>query len=274
MRVLYSDNGTLTDITKKVENYKSGTFAFNYVAGEDCFYIGSDLPLNHLFFKFQTLNLVPATVSVEYWSEGSWTPVVDIMDETDGFTSSNYIEFTPNKQAFWRRESTNDQGQSIPDLISVSIYDQFWIKVTLSVDLTPGTTLSWVGNLFSNDLDLFAELPSLNRPALMSHFQSGKTNWEEQHVRAADLLIKELKNRNIIRDPGQILRREDYRLASVSKCAQVIFTALGDDYVDDAVRAASEFKARVDSATPVIDQNMNAIPEVQEKLQKMGFISR
>ena len=87
-------------------------------------------------------------------------------------------------------------------------------------------------DIFSNDSDLGSEFPDLVLSATMTAFATGKTSWEEQHVRAAEILIKDLKKVKGIHSSSQILDHNDFRLASVCKVAEIIYTAFGNDYLE------------------------------------------
>jgi hypothetical protein len=275
MRVLYGDNGTLTDISAAMTSYKSGTHTFSYVSGQDYIYLGSDLPFNHFYVKMGgTVNAIASTMAVELWDGKEWVAVAEVRDGTNGLFQSGMVEIVPDKDEDWQRESTNHNGDQITGLTSVTIYDMYWVRVSFGTTMTPSTVLSWMGNLFSDDNDLYGEYPVFNSTALKTQFESGKTTWEEQHVRAAEMVIKDLKSKQVVLSGSQILERDDYRLASVCKTAQIIFTAMGDDYVDDAATAKKEYDMRMDLSVHKIDLNNDGILDVKERFSRVGFFSR
>lgn len=275
MRILYSDNGTLTEVTKTLGDYKSGDLTFSYVAGQDYIYIGSDVPLNHFYIKMgATVNAVSASMIIEIWNGKEWIDVVHTLDESNALFLSGFVEFVPDRDDLWQMESTNYKGEQVTGLSGVVIYDQYWFRISFDATLTPSTVISWIGNLFSVDNDLFSEFPVFNSSTLKTAFESSKTTWEEQHVRAAEMIIKDLKKKQIISAAGQILERDDYRLASVSKTAQIIFTAMGDDYLDDLVEARKEYDSRLDSSIHKIDRNADGILDEKEKFVRSGFMTR
>lgn len=273
-RVLFSDNGTLIDYTTALNNYVSGSKTFNYTTAQDALYIGSKLPFNHIYFKLGTLNVVAATMSVSYWSGTTWEPVVELTDETSGFTSSGFIKFTPSKQSQWQMASTNNDGSSITDLTSVTIYDLYWLKITFDATLTTSTTITWAGNLFSDDDDLATEFPDFAKTSVKTSFAAGKTNWQEQHVKAAAVLAQDLVDMGIIYETGQILNRQDYIEASVMKTAEIIYRALGDDFSDQRQQAREEYQLRLAKRVHKIDNNADAIEQVVERRQETGWMSR
>jgi hypothetical protein len=275
MRILYSDNGTVSDSTTSVANYKTGDLTFSYVASQDYIYIGSDLPFNHFYLKMGgTVNAVSATMAIELWDGKEWVDTVEVLDGTNGLSQSGFVQFTPNKDEDWQRESTNHNGNRVEGLTSIVIYDMYWMRISFNATLTPSIIVSWIGNLFSDDNDLYGEYPVFNSTALKTQFETAKSTWEEQHVRAAEMVIKDLKSKQVILSGSQILERDDYRLPAVCKTAQIIFTAMGDDYVDDAATAKKEYDMRMDLSVHKIDLNNDGILDVKEQFSRVGFFSR
>ena len=273
-RVLFSDNGTLIDFTSAVNNYATGTKNFNYTTSQDALYIGSKMPFNHIYFKLGAANNVSATTTVAYWTSGGWQTMVELTDDTNGFTESGFIRFTPSKQAQWQMASTSGDGSTVNGLESVVIYDQYWLKVTFNATLLSTTYIDWIGNIFSNDDDLISEFPDMANQNVKTSFKPGKLDWEEQHVKAAQILAQDLVDKGIIYETGQILRSEDYREASVMKTAEIIFRALGDDHTDNRQQAREEYQLRLAKRIHTIDKNSDAIEQVVEAQRESGWLSR
>lgn len=271
-RVIYSDNGTLKDISVQVNNYFNGTSQLN-LKTTDYLYIGSRLPFNHVYLKFSENNTVNTSLSVEYWSNEGWTNCVEVLDQTNGFKNDGHIEFTPNRQTSWAMESTNDEGESVDGLESVTIYSKYWIRIKSSANMAD-CVIQWVGNIFSDDFDLSSEYPDLVRSEVLSSFKVGKLNWEEQHVKAAELVISDLIDKNVIKDKGQILNWRDFTSASIQKAAEIIFNSFGDDYRDNSADARKEYNARISKRIYKVDLNKNGIEDVKESFNSSGFLSR
>lgn len=276
-RILFSDNGSLKDLSQKLNNLFTGLEAFDYVAAEDFLYIGARLPFNHIYFKLgSVLNLVPAKMKIEYYDGTRWIETVEVIDGTQGFASSGMVQFTPNRINQWTARSTKDAGEEITELKTVVIYDRYWIRISFDVDLTPAIEVSWVGNIFSADEDLSGEFPDFAKTARKVSFKPGKTDWFDQHAIAAQVIVSDLIEMGTIREKGQILNWSDFTLASVSKVAEIIFTASGDDYVDDRNSARQEYKARLKSASPKIDKDLDGIESQVEAIEtsSQGWFSR
>jgi hypothetical protein len=268
-RALFSDNGTLSDFSVALNEYSTKTKLFDYTTAQDALYLGARVPFNHLYFKLSSLNLVASTMTVQYWNGSSWESAVELFDETQGFTQSGFMQFTPNKNVSWMiADSANVTG-----ITSATIYDRYWIKITFSATMTGTTALDWIGNLFSDDQDLAAEYPDLARSTVMTSFAAGKTSWQEQSVKAAAVLVQDLINKGVLKNGSQILDWREFTLASVQKTAEIIFHAFGDDYVDQEISARKEYNERLSKAFYRIDRNENAKEDPEEETFE-GFLSR
>lgn len=274
-RILYSNNGVITDYSRELTKYATGTATIaGFIAAEDYFYLGARVPFNHFYFKLTTPNLVPTTLTLQYWDGRTWIDMYEAVDETKGFTQSGFIYFVPKKDNGWYRESTKDKGEEITGLTGINIYDLFWMRIKSSADLTPSIVISWVGQKFSDDTDLGDEFPDLLDTDMLSAFGAGKTSWEAQHVKAAELLTQDLIKAEIINHKEQILVKEEFCLASVQKVAELIYNGMGDDYLDQKVSAQAEYKSRLNKSIYRVDTNESAILDIKEDAARSGFLSR
>lgn len=278
-RVLFSDNGTLSDISRPLAKYRSGESSFTFVATDDAIYIGSLLPFNHLYFKLgSNVNANASEVSIKTYNGSEFVPVVNIVDETAvsgaSLAQSGFIQWLTDQNESWEREDTSNDGVSIiTELGSVTIYDKYWLEIKFSNDLT-AVDLQWLGQIFSDDDDLRSEYPDLLRSNVLAAFESGKTDWQEQHARAAELIAKDLVSKRIIDRKEQIVDRDAYKLASVSKVAELIFKSFGDDYINDRTAARQEYDARMNKAIYNVDKDKDARLDVDEAVQQNGWLNR
>lgn len=272
-RIFYSDNGVLTDLSSNLNKYNTVSSAFDYIAGEDYIYIGARLPFNSLYFKLDNQNANPATMIIETWTGTGWTIVDDIIDLTQGFNTSGNVIFVPDQHSTWSFSNTNN-GSYVTGLETVKINNLYWMRVSFSDDLQPNTSIFWIGNIFADDEDLGAEFPDLVKNSVQVAFSPGKQNWEEQHVRAAELVVQDLQINRVIVDSGQLLELEDLRGAAVQKCAEIIFGAFGDDFADQRRTAREEYQRRISNPAKKIDLNHNGIEDADEKINTTGWLSR
>lgn len=275
-RILYSDNGVLTDFSAELNKLRSGekTIA-NWVAAEDALYVGNIAPFNHFLLKFgATKNTLASNMTVQYWGGRIWEDTVETIDGTEGFQQEGFISWVPDRNAAWNRSNTNSDGQNITGLTTVQIYDLYWIKITFSADLDPNIVLSYLGQQFSDDDDLAIEYPDLVRSDVLTQFESGKTNWQEQAIRAAGIIANELTNARIIWSKNQILERDVFRLASVSKVAELAYSAFGDDYLNDKQAARQEYQSRMKKSIYAVDLNEDGELSIGEQRIRSGYLSR
>jgi len=284
-RVLYSDNDIIDDISNLINRYRNGTRTFSFVAAEDYFYIGNIGAFNHFFVKLSTPSVVSTGLKVEYFSgsTNTWAEAVETFDETDAFTQSGYVTFTPNINDAWEIADCKydaagnvefSNGRNQHQSGETIVYDKYWVRVSFANDLTPSTVLDWIGQKFCDDDDIRAEYPDLLRSNVLDAFESGKTDWEEQCVKASEILVQDLKKQNVISSKGQILERNTFTLATVSKAAELIFTSFGDDYIDNRTQARNEYQSRLNSSIYDVDLNNDGILSRGEAGARQGFMKR
>jgi hypothetical protein len=273
-RIFYSQNGILRDFSVNLNKYDETESEFHYIPGEDYIYFGSRLPFNSIYIKLKKNNNQSANMYVEVFDGNKWQFVNELIDETGAFHHSGYITFTPDRDTGWSMKDTNSGGDTVPGLESVKIYDKYWMRISFDAELANKVSITWIGHIFADDQDLGSEYPDLMKSSVKTSFKPGKQNWEEQLVRASEVIIEDLMiNRNII-DSSQILDRYDYRSACIQKCAEIIFNAFGDDFLDQKQIARAEYQRRLSVPYKKIDRNANAIEEVSEARNGEGWLSR
>jgi hypothetical protein len=269
--ILLDVSGTLTDITNQLEDYHNGNVTAT-ISDTRFLYIGSQFPFNSKYFKLGIVNATASNITYEYHDGSVWRPFVHTQDgcklTTAGFGQSGEIRLTPDREYLWQRQDTDD----IPELVNVILYDLYWMRIKSSVSISP--RLDWVGRLFCNSNDIKAEYPDLGRSAFFTAFASGKTDWEEQIVTASRLVVEDLISKNIISNQNQILLTDKLKSATVSKTAELIFSALGNDHVDDMNKAHANYKDRLHNKLFGIDLNSNARIEPQEVITRTGRLRR
>ena len=274
MRVFYDNNAEITEVTNLVKRIDQTNLVFSYEAGQ-FMYLLSDLPFNHIYLSLgSVVNAVSATIKIEYYSSNGWVEVVNINDLTNNIAKSGHIEFTPNRDLSWKMGSTNSSGDKIDGLESISVYDVYAVRISFNQTLTEDVQINYIGHCFSDDIDLYSEFPIFNDADFLNAFKSGKTGWEEQSIKAADIIIKDLKSKNVICGDGQILDRYLFTNASIQKTAEIIFSSFGSDYVNQKIDARKEYSARMDMKIFKEDKNNNAIPDAVEKVQASGWLLR
>lgn len=274
-RIIWSDNGTLIDISTELNEILTGTKVLPIVAAEDALYIGSDLPFNHRYMHVSVANDVVSAMTVALWSGSVWNNAVDIMDGTTSggatLAQSGVLSWVPERTKPWNRDLSTE---NITALSTLKIYDLYWARIRFSVSLKATTALTFMGNRFSADTDLFAQYPDLNNSDYMTSFASGKTSWNDQALTAAEYVIQDLKEMNVIRSQSQILDWVIFRNASVHKTAEIIYRSFGKDYLDNVKLAQAAYKASLKLGIYNVDTNANAALDESERKQTSEFLKR
>ena len=279
-RFIHSDNATLKDYSTEMNDYYSGTAVIDYFTGQDYIYIGSRFPFNSFYLKVASVNAVSATPTIEYWGGNEWETAVEIIDETASsgvpLAQDGWITFTPDKQEGWNIDDTikSNGSEEIDGLGSISIYDHYWVRISYSATLTSTTELSFIGYIFSNDNHLKAEYIELTKSTFLDAYESGKTNWEEQHLRASEVLIDDLISDGIVNSGNQLLDRRKLIRVNVCKAAELIYDQFGDDYIDQRDQALIKYNKRKSKGIFNVDINNNAIIDQRETTERMGRLIR
>lgn len=277
-RTIWSDNGTLKDISVEVGKYNVGTKIIPIVASEDFIYIGSDFPFNHRYIDIVTANDQASSISVALWDGDSWVSTSDLIDQTSlaGVTlaQSGILSFVKATRDTWGRESTNNEGDQVQGLTGINILNLYWARLTFTGDLKATTEIKYIGHKFSDDNLLGVLYPDLVRSEVLVQFKTGKTSWLEQHIQAAQDIISDLKNRNIIKSENQILDWEQFSVASVHRVAMIAFNAFGKDFLELKAAAEAEYKKELNKTLYNIDLNNNATLDPIERVFTQGTLYR
>lgn len=278
-RVLFYHASVFSDLSVSLSNFHSSTETFNYVASADYLYIGSDLPFNHRYFDVGTPNDVAATLSVDVWSGSAWIPAVDVIDETRNaaghpFAQSGIISWQVDWDASsWNFDDTDEM--TAPMTSAPKIFGLYWARLSWSANLKNTMTLAYVGHKFSSDEALEAEYPELALSNIKTAFESGKTDWKEQTLVAAEYIIQDLRGKkNLIQSPNQILDWRIFEKASIHKTAEIVYRAFGDDYENDLLKAMRAYKDSMDLKRFHIDQNRDATLTEAEKVDLVTYAKR
>lgn len=277
-KFIYSDNGTLTDYSNLVSNYKGNAINLPIVASEDAIFIGVRYPLNSFFLDVTVPNDATSAMSVSYWDGSEFRSVIEQIDETidSGATlaQSGHLSFVHNRNYPIKSEDTQStQGtENITGLGDVNIYERYWYKLTFSADLNALFSLNFLGYLFNSDDDIYSIYPDLVN--YLDRYESGKTTWEEQSIKAAEFLIKDLIEANIIKSGNQIMNVKKLKNAAVFKVAEIIFTSFGSDYEDDRLTARTNYQSERKLSVYDVDKNNDGNLSTIETETRTGRLYR
>lgn len=269
-RVLFWDDSasSFTDITKQVNTNDSSSASLTFDAG-DKLYIGSYFPINHKYLRVSTANIVPSTVSIEYYGASQWNAVVDTLDYTDSagvpLSQSGILQFTPDRDEPWNLVTDSSDESFLTEFASGPvIYDKYWTRISFSAVVS--FDLQYVGALLANESDLTDEYPHLNQSVLLSSWEAGKTDWFDQRLAASEYVIKDLTKKSVIIERSQVLDVATLQDAAVHKCAVIIMNGLGaKNYVAEIEAAQKMYSLAINIKKYDIDANANGQKERFEK---------
>ena len=276
-RIIFSNNGVLTDLSITLNDADEGTYVPGIVAAEDYLYVASPMPFNHKWFQLGTVvNAASSAIAVHLWHDNAWQAAADVMDytSTSGATlaKSGVVQFRPEiESGGWTRQRLSSEVTGIEAL---EIYNMYWVRFSFSQNLTAGTVLKYVGQRFSKDTDLYAEYPDLNNTVLLSNWASGKTTWDDQHALAANRIIQKLISSNIIYDSNEILDWELFTEASVHKTAEIIYAGLGPSMLENRKIAIEKYDKAINMSYFNADKNGDAVLDDYEKRRTTAEMSR
>lgn len=274
-RVIFDNNGTLEDFSVETSDYKSASKVMAFVSGEDYLYIGGDMPFNHRYFDMAVVNDQAATVTVDIWDGSEWEAAVDVLDETSSggvsLAGSGLIRWTPERDTTW---GTEDTTENIPDLAELKIYDLYWVRLKWNASLKATTAFNYIGHRFSNDADLAIKYPNLLRSNILAAFQTGKTDWDDQHFYAAEEIILKMRKKKQFFSPNLILDPSVFEFASIHRVAYNIYSSFGDEYEDNQKKADAEFMKAFNGIDFDFDKDMDGRMDIHDKVTSVAWRRR
>jgi hypothetical protein len=266
IRVLYSDNGVLTDYSLEAQDGTGITLPV--VAAEDYIYVGQYYPFNNIFFRSSVANTTTSTVSVQYWSSYQWIDAVDVLDGTKvagkTLAQSGVVTFSPDDENGWTEVvDTEDVARSVPTELNTKVmYNLYWARVKFSANLLNTTKVSKIGYKFTRESVIAMLDPDINE--YLTNWAAGKTNWEDQSIAASELVILDLKGKGLIRNPAQILRFDELYYAVAWKTLSLIYGGLGNKFNEKRAYAEDQYRAIVNTAKMLVDADNNAFVNKNE----------
>lgn len=274
-RILFSDDGTIVDKSSDLNNFRRATSGFAVVAAEDYLYVGSSLPFVNRYFDIGVANDQASVLSVEIWTGNDWESAVDVRDETSvggvSLARSGLVQWTTDYNSNWVSERTSED---VTGLSTVNIYDFYWVRFSWGSDLGAGTTLNYIGHRFCDDDDLATDYPDLNRTNVKTGFESGKTDWKEQGIRASEDIIFKLNQKRVIINGNQIFDPYQFKSAAVHKLAAIIMRGFGEQYGDRLAAAEAAYESELNSASFSIDRDRDGHLEELEVTKHHVGLSR
>lgn len=248
-----------TETTAQTASLSSDTLAFN-LATTDAFYIGFPYPFASRHIQVSTANTVASVLTVQYWDGTNWQAVDDLVDgtSTGGKTiaQSGFIAWQ-NKSDWFKDDLTGVDAD----------IQMYWIKLTVSVNLSASTAIQSVVNLFSDDTLLRILYPELIIDS--RYLPDSRTNFLEQHEVAKDQVVLRLKQRQLIDNEGQIIDINPVALAATHYCAFLILNPIATDDTTRQMRddALKNFSQEIGQLRLAIDADKDGEVSEVERLE-------
>jgi hypothetical protein len=255
-----------TETTEQTASINTAALSFVLLT-TDSFYIGFFGKFASRYFSFTIPNTNAATLSVEFWDGTAWAPVLDIVDQTNGFTQSGFVS--------WINEETWKKSEQAP-ITSASGTDSelYWIRIKTDTNFSAGTELQSVLNLFSDDelvRPLYPEIITDSR-----FLPPGRTDFLEQHQQAKARVIRRLNQKGILKDESQIIDINQVSEAAVHAFADIVLSpiATSDNLIEILNRAKANFESELTRVNLGVDLNKDGIVTENEQRVDSGRLFR
>lgn len=274
-RILYSDNGTITDKSLVWCDYMADTDLAVLTKDEDAIYIGSLVPFNSIYFDVSVANDVAASLSVKIWNNRTWESAVDLIDatSTSGKTlaKSGVLKWTTQELKGWTSEN---YSYDITGLETTEIYNLYWIKITSTATLKLTTAINYIGHRFASSSDLYSLYPDLNNSVQMAAYKTGSTDWNEQMLNASEFIVRDLIGRGIIKSGFQLFDYTRFKNACIHKAAEIIYNAYGQAYTDIRNDCRKAYFDDINNGRYSVDITQDGVLESKERSSTVNYFSR
>lgn len=272
LRVIYSNNGTLTDISNKLQD-GGGGYAERLTLNEDYIYIGQQMPFNNIFAWMSVVNSVQAGLTLEYFDGASWRAAVDVLDGTEGFTKTGCIQFVPDKAYEWDYVEDTSEVSDTFALKTLKIYNLYWLRIKASATLSNGTEWKRLTYAFCLSSDLATHMPEIDN-YMEAWGGEEKEDWIPEIIAASEQLVIDLKGRGMVIHPGQILLFDDVSYAAQMKTLSNIMVELGPAFDERRAERLKAYNSALSIKRFTLDKNKNARIEKSEEFMSIGSIVR
>lgn len=244
-----------TETTKETFSITSDPLLF-VLTTSDFFYVGFQDRFSTRYFDLSVVNSNSFTLTIEQWDGSTWVAVEDIVDQTVGFTKSGFISWVNGD--IWEKVAQ----APIDDV------ELFWVRMSVSADLSASTALQTCINLFSDDAELRIHYPDLITDS--RYLPDSRTNFLEQHLAAKNYVVQRLKQSNEIRSEGEIIDINPVMMAAIHRVAWTILNpiAMDDETKDLAARALELFSNELSSINLNLDSDRDGKVDENERLAR------
>jgi hypothetical protein len=252
---VFKDAAGLTDMS--LDNQDESATIDAAITTTGYIYVAQKVPFTNMFMWVNTANTTTATLAIEYWDGTQWRQGVDVLDGTSSggktLARSGNVNFTLKDDYSWQMVADTNDSVAPTELQSLTIYNCYWLRISVSANMSAGTNLKELAYAFTstqqlNDFDVEIS-------GFYESFATGKTDWIPEILSASKLLVIELKKQGLIMGSGQVIDLEDFYIPCTYKALEVIYFNLGPSYAEKRKVVAEEFKKSLNVQRPKIDTN-------------------
>ena len=241
-----------TEETLKTRTPNADLLDFNLTTASKL-YIGHQEKFSTRYFDLETLNTEASIVSVKAWDGTAYVAVEDVIDQTIGFTRSGFLSW--ENISNWQKHAQ----AGVPDK------ELFWLELTVSANLSAGTKLQSLLNLFCDTDKLRQFFPELVTDT--RYLPTGRTSFIDQFIAAKDGIVLRLKQDKIITDESQIIDINEVADAAAHYAAYIILKPIARDEGDEKIvaDAFTEYNRLLNQAHKSFDFDRSGEIEDDEK---------
>lgn len=229
--VLFHDGAAYTDLSRDMLSFGRDSAVVPLLASAGALYFGRFKPFAALYAEVKVPNAVAASLTLEYWNGAAWAAVSGLVDDSDAFSRSGFIQF--DKPEDW--ESTAVNGQ-----------DGYFIRIRPSADLTGTLEIQGLNIVFSDDQDLKGVYPSI-----LNYLDSNEPTFILRHENSRDRVVETIRKMSRKSTPGSgkyesfeawdFLHIEEVRLWATYLTLSNIFSGLQSKDDDMFLQKAKEY---------------------------------
>lgn len=265
LTVLEYDGNVYTNQTSPASDPTLDTFRAELDTGK-YIYVGYNKPINALYLHITaTQNTTDGVLKVEYYNGTSWVEL-SAVDQTQYLKRSGIIN--------WQAPTDSTD-------VAVNGLTRCWVRLSGDVLTSSAVTFSYIGLVFSDDLDIGIEYPSVLKECF---YPTGQNDFMIYHVSAKNYIMSELLRRgysktiNGVKEPinqWDVLDIYELRQASLYYAMSQIFFNLSDNSNDNYWQKYNEYKSKFDNAFNLgilrIDQDQDGQADAEENQPMASF---
>jgi len=260
------------ETTDKTKSVSSTSLTFELTTS-DYFYLGFKQPFTTRYFDFSVPNATACTLTAQYLNaQGQWVSVEDLVDETFGFTQSGFISWL--NFGLWDKKTQAPIVAVATENSTQLDLEYYWVRFKTSANLSSGTTLQSVTNIFCNDVLFGTYYPDLLSDT--RYLPNGRHNFMDQYVAAKDHVVRRMRQMGKITDEGDLIDITDVAVAACHATAYIILNPIARDEESRALANAARnaCEAELSRGTQSVDSNKDGRVEETEKFSGTSFLSR